>query len=88
MIVECNVWCSMTQHLELGIESNYWLPFAVDFMYVIAVKQNMADDAPEEEFVPFQKAVIYTASDQFVTDMDYQHALSEFKKTRHKNYGK
>lgn len=69
MIVNCNVLCFNEKQKELtGNAEDIWLPLAIDFKYVFAIKQNGSGEHDGN-------AVLWHKSgDYFVVDLEFEKA--------------
>ncbi|HEY3385374.1 MAG TPA: hypothetical protein VGK46_02625 [Saprospiraceae bacterium] len=78
MIIECNVWCVDTpkEQINLGLpEGDRWMPIAIDFSKVVAIKL-----CGENDFIGDQAPVVYVGYDQdFILDIPYMEALKLWK---------
>lgn len=73
MIVECNVWCvgNTKEQIELGLpEGDSWMPIAIDFSIVVAIKLS-----GENDFIGDDKATIYFQNNYLTVDISYKNAL-------------
>lgn len=77
-IVRCNVWCvrSSKQEIDLGLpEGDSWMPIAIDFSQIIAIKL-----AGENDFIGNDKPVIYlSGSENFTIDIPFQKAVNMWR---------
>jgi len=76
-IVECNVWCTAVdkQLIELGVaEGDSWMPIAVDFTRVVAIKLS-----GENDFLGDDKATLYFDGRELIVDISYTEAIKLWK---------
>jgi hypothetical protein len=75
-ILECNVLCENEELADLGLNSEVWLPYALDLGEIRAVK--LAVDPDREDSSQLGKAqVFYRGGDDYVVlDIDYKEMLT------------
>ena len=80
MIIKCHVWCTgrSRREIDLGLpEGDSWLPFAVDFSIVNAIKL-----AGENDFLGNDKASIYFQGEVFTIDITFEKAIELWEKAK------
>lgn len=78
MIVECNVWCidNTPEQIEIGLpEGDRWMPFAIDFNVVEAIKL-----AGENDFIGNDKATLYYNGNHTTVDITFNEAIKLWRK--------
>lgn len=67
-ILFCKVLCIDDELEKMGMDADEWLEFAIDLKEVIGVKLYYNNKITD-------KGVLYTAYNEFITDVDYQELL-------------
>ena len=73
-ILITRIACYVPSLQDLNLPSNRWVNFSVDLLEVICVKEFNPED---EESIGLEKrcAVVYTVSNNFLVDEDYEELL-------------
>lgn len=73
-ILITRIACYVPSLQDLNLPSNRWVKFSVDLLEVICVKEFNPED---EESIGLDKrcAVVYTVSNNFLVDEDYEELL-------------
>ncbi len=80
MIIECNVWCTGRNKYEIDLglpEGDSWLPFAIDFSSIVAIKE-----CGENDFLGKGKATVYFASEVVTIDISFIDAIKKWKECK------
>jgi len=85
-IIETQVWCygksqeevdrEQTLGITIDAPDDVWLPFAVDFDKVIAIKQ-----AAETEFLGPNRATVYINEERLTINLSFEEAVEIWKKS-------
>lgn len=84
MIVECNVWCIENDQslIDMGLpEGDRWMPAAVDFSMIRAIKLAGASD-----FLGDDKSTVYFGNDSTTIDIPYSEAVAIWRKIKNSHH--